>query len=103
MTSQQFRKLALSFDGVIESAHQGHPDFRYGGKVIASLGAPDDSWAMVKLTPDQQAAMLQIAPDAFRPCSGAWGRAGCTNLKLSAAKVALAKSALKLAVENQHG
>ena len=32
MTPNQFRKLALGFDGAVESSHMNHPDFRVGGK-----------------------------------------------------------------------
>jgi len=36
MTPAQFRKMALRFPGVVESAHMNHPDFRVGGKIFAS-------------------------------------------------------------------
>src|SRR6266704_1006603 len=50
MTSNDFRRLALSFPETSERAHMGHPDFRVGGKIFAALGYPDDDWAMGKLT-----------------------------------------------------
>jgi hypothetical protein len=31
MTADDFRRLALSMHGAIESAHMGHPDFRRVG------------------------------------------------------------------------
>jgi|SRR6266480_3703823 len=34
-----------------------HPDFRVTGKIFASLGVPNKSWGMVKLTPEQQRAL----------------------------------------------
>jgi len=51
MTANDFRKLALGLADVIESAHMDHPDFRVGGKIFATLGYPDASWAMVSLRP----------------------------------------------------
>lgn len=51
MTADQFRRTALSFAGAVEQSHQGHPDFRAGRKIFATLGYPDDSWGMVKLSP----------------------------------------------------
>jgi hypothetical protein len=51
MTTNDFRKLALSFQEAIESACMSHPDFRVRGKIFATLGYPDDDWAVVKLTP----------------------------------------------------
>jgi hypothetical protein len=77
MTAADFRKLALSLPEAEESAHMDHPDFRVGGKIFATLG-PDEAWGMLKLTPDQQALLLQKSPGVFRPASGAWGRRGAT-------------------------
>ena len=57
MTADKFRSLALSLPEVCESAHLGHPDFRVGGKIFATLG-PDEVWGMVKLNPDEQASFI---------------------------------------------
>lgn len=76
MTADQFRSLALGISGAFESAHMGHPDFRLGGNVFASLGYPDDDHGMVKLTPEQQRAFLQQAPGVFDPCAGGLGACG---------------------------
>jgi YjbR len=100
MTPIQFRKIALSLPGTAESEHMGHPDFRVGGKIFASLGAPNEAWGMVKLTPDQQTSFVEANAESFQPCSGAWGRQGCTNIKLAAANTPIVRSALTLAVEN---
>ncbi len=35
-----------------------HPDFRVGGKIVATLGAPSKGRAMVKLPPAEQARSL---------------------------------------------
>jgi hypothetical protein len=100
MTPNQFRKIALSLPESIESEHMAHPDFRVGGKIFASLGAPDADWGMVKLTPEQQQAFCKLEPHCFQPCNGAWGRQGCTSVRLRAATTAVVRSALKLAQEN---
>ncbi len=100
MTPNEFRKIALSLPGATEKEHAGHPDFRAGGKVFASLGAPDDSWGMVKLTTEQQNAIMQAAPEAFQPCRGSWGNRGYTNVKLAIANKALVKHACELALDN---
>ena len=70
MTADQFRKLALGLPEASEAAHMGHPDFRVGGKIFATLG-PDEDWGMVKLTPDRQAEVMRAEPDVYRPASGA--------------------------------
>jgi YjbR protein len=100
MTPAAFRKLALTLDGASESAHGGHPDFRAGGKVFATMGYPDNSWAMVKLTPDQQEMLCAAEPAMFQPVKGGWGLRGATNLKLAAADQRTAKSALAMALRN---
>ncbi|HEY6980893.1 MmcQ/YjbR family DNA-binding protein [Reyranella sp.] len=100
MTPAAFRRLALSLQGASEGAHGGHADFRAAGKVFATLGYPDNEWAMVKLTPDQQRMLCEVEPAVFRPVNGAWGRQGSTNLKLSTADTATARSALAMARRN---
>jgi len=100
MTPDQFRKLALSYPEVIESSHMGHPDFRANGRIIASLGAPDDGHGMVKLSADQQLMVCQSQPKVFEPAKGGWGRMGYTSVKLKAAKAAPVREALILAVQS---
>jgi hypothetical protein len=77
-----------------------HPDFRVAEKIFASLGAPDESWGMVKLTPEQQRAFIKKAPEVFKPCSGAWGRQGTTNVYLAAARMPIVRAALDSAAKN---
>jgi hypothetical protein len=100
MTENEFRKLALAFPGAVESAHMNHPDFRLGGKIFATLGAPADGWGMVKLTPAAQRTFVGKAPEVFRPCNGAWGLQGCTYVHLAPATKALVEAALVAAREN---
>jgi len=100
MTSDEFRRLALDVPDAVEQVHMNHPDFRVGGKVFASLGYPDEDWAMVKLTPEQQQTFLENAPAVFRPCSGDWGRKGCTNVHLASAKPTQLRPVLDAAAKN---
>lgn len=100
MTINEFRKIALEIQTAVERSHMNHPDFRVGGKIFASLGAPDENWGMVKLTPEQQRAFIEKAPEVFKPCSGAWGRQGATNVYLAAAKPRIMRSALDAAAKN---
>ena len=67
MTTATFSRNALGLDGSSEGAHGGHPDFRAGGKVFASLGYPDASWGMVKLAPEQQHVVVAAEPAMFVP------------------------------------
>ena len=77
-----------------------HPDFRISGRIFASLGYPDQDWAMVKLTPEQQRKCIKDAPAVFKLCSGAWGRQGYTNVYLPAAKATIVRAALDAAAKN---
>ena len=77
----------------------GHPDFRVGGKIFATLG-PDKSWAMVKLTSDEQALFMRATSAAFAPASGAWGRKGATIVTLAAADEPTVRQALTAAWRN---
>ncbi len=100
MTPDDFRKIALSFPAAVESAHMGHPDFRVRGKIFATLGYPNDNWAVVKLTAAEQKDFVRSAPDVFRPVKGAWGRQGATNVRLMPAKIEKVREALAVAWRN---
>ena len=93
MTAAEFRRVALSLPETEERAHMGHPDFRVKGKVFASLG-PEEDWGMVKLTPEHQANLIRDEPNVFSPASGAWGRWGCTIIRLKPAKKQIVRQAL---------
>jgi hypothetical protein len=55
---------------------------------------------MVKLTPDEQASFMRAEPDVFHPASGAWGRKGCTIVRLRQANVLTLRPALIAAWRN---
>jgi hypothetical protein len=101
MTADGFRRLALSFPETSESAHMGHPDFRVAGKIFATLSHPDDAWAMVKLTPEQQDELVRTEPAAFSPVKGGWGRQGATQVRLKAARKPIVAVALSAAWRNR--
>lgn len=100
MTPDQFRRLALSFPDSEERAHHHHPDFRVKGKIFATLGYPDETRAMVKLTPEQQHEFVHDGPDVFFPVNGAWGRQGATSVRLPKAPKAVMQLALEAAWQN---
>jgi len=100
MSSNRFRRIALSLPGVTEGSHQGHADFRAGKRIFATLGYPDQDWGMVKLAPEQQAVLVEAEPDIFRPVPGGWGKTGCTNVRLASADEKTLKSAISLAWTN---
>src|SRR5580698_3551110 len=100
MTANDFRKIALSLPETEERQHMDHPDFRVAGKIFATLGYPDKSGAMVKLSPEDQHNFSKDYPDAFVPVKGAWGRRGATSVHLKAAKQETLRKALQAAWRN---
>lgn len=96
-SAADFRRLVLSFPGAEEGSHMGHADFRIGGKIFATLGAPDAAWGMAVLMPEQQADFMHLAPEAFEPAAGAWGRGGSTLVRLEAVPEDLLEAALAAA------
>ena len=58
---------------------------------------------MVKLAPEEQAVFLREHPRTFEPSAGAWGRQGCTNVKLATADKRAVRSAARLAWEGGDG
>ena len=99
LTEDDFRRIVLGMTGVIESAHMGHPDFRVNGRIFATLHA-DREWGMVKLTPEQQGPFVRDFPGVFVPESGAWGRQGCTAVRLARVDEETLGEALTLAWRN---
>ena len=98
MTADDFRDIVLALDGAAEGAHMGHPDFRANGRIFASLHT-QDRFGMVKLSPEEQAVLLRDHPKTFEPSPGAWGRQGCTNVKLATAEARAVRGAARLAWE----
>jgi hypothetical protein len=96
MTADDFRELALAHQGAEERAHMGHPDFRANGRIFATLLA-DDQTGMVAVAPEEQAELMYEHPAVFTPAAGAWGRQGCTLVRLSEATPRVVKPALLLA------
>lgn len=81
MLPEDVRILALMLPGTVAGAHSGNPDFRVGGRVLATLWV-EEARVVLRLAPDDQAALCAAEPDLFTPLDGAWGRRGWTNLDL---------------------
>jgi hypothetical protein len=97
VTSDAFRKLALSLPDAEERAHLKHPDFRVNKRIFATLGYPKPGWAMVALRPEDQQIFLKLQPEAFVAVKGKWGERGATNVILKSASVRLVREALEAA------
>src|SRR5262249_26020811 len=103
MTPTDFRRIALSLEGVEEYSHAGSPAFRVGGRKFASLASQAEGYGNLMLTLEDQAAFVDEAPKIFLPIRGGWGRMGHTHVRLAAASedvlVGALRTAWKLRVE----
>lgn len=103
MTAADFRRIALSLEGVEEYEHGGSPAFRIDGRKFASLASQAEGYGNLMLTLEQQAAFVEDAPDIFLPIPGGWGRMGHTHIRLAAASkdvlIGALQTAWKLRVE----
>jgi hypothetical protein len=104
MNAADFRRIALSLEGVEEYSHSGLPAFRVGGRKFASLASQADGYGNLMLSLEQQAAFVEEAPEIFLPIPGGWGRMGHTHIRLAAADKDVLTGALhtawKLRVDN---
>ena len=103
MTAADFRRIALSLEGVEEYEHGGSPAFRIDGRKFASLASQAEGYGNLMLTLEQQAAFVEDAPEIFLPIPGGWGRMGHTHIRLAAASkdvlIGALQTAWKLRVE----
>ena len=97
MKAEDFRRVALSLPEASESAHVGHPDFRVGGKIFATLGYPNDEFGVAMLSPEQQEEFVRKNPDSFAPAKGAWGKRGSTVIQLETVDADTMRSAIATA------
>ena len=97
MKASEFRRIALRQPQASESAHMGHPDFRVGGKIFATLGYPREDYGVVMLPPEEQATFVAAHPSIFSPVKGAWGRRGCTRVRLEIVDTATLEKAIAAA------
>jgi hypothetical protein len=97
MDAEDFRRMALSLPSAEEGSHMGAADFRVGGRIFATLASQDQGYGNLMLTPEQQAAFVDEAPDIFVPIAGGWGRMGMTHIRLAAATEEVLAGALRTA------
>ena len=97
MNANDFRRVALSFEGAEESSHRGQPDFRVAGRIFATLASAHQGYGNIKLTFEQQQAFAEELPEVFLPVPGGWGRMGMTHVVLAKANEDLLYGALQAA------
>jgi len=97
MSTDDFRRIALSLEGAEESSHMGAPDFRVGGRIFATLASESHGYGNLMLTPELQAEFIADAPEVFLPVAGGWGRNGATHIRLAVANEEMLAGALRSA------
>ncbi len=97
MTTDDFRRIALSLEGAEERSHMGSPDFRVGGRIFATLASQQHGYGNLMLTPEQQTDFVAEAPDVFLPVAGGWGKMGVTHIRLDKATEDVLAGALQTA------
>src|SRR5437868_4172 len=97
MNAADFRRIALSLEGVEEGSHAGLPDFRVGGRRFASLASQAEGYGNLSLTPEQQATFVEEQPEIFVPIAGGFGRMGHTHILLATANEDVMAGALRVA------
>jgi hypothetical protein len=97
MKPATFRKIALSLPEATEGSHFSNADFRIAGKIFATLALEHQGYGVLLLTPDQQAGMIQDAPEIFSPVPGGWGEKGATRVSLAKVPADILEAALRVA------
>ncbi|MGH9746950.1 MAG: MmcQ/YjbR family DNA-binding protein [Candidatus Acidiferrales bacterium] len=97
MTPKTFRRIALSLPEATEGSHFSNADFRIAGKIFATLALEHQGYGVLLLTPDQQAGMVQDAPEIFSPVPGGWGEKGATRVRLAKVPADIAEASLRTA------
>src|SRR5271157_3465595 len=99
MKAADFRRIALSLEGVVEGSHMGAADFRVGGRIFATLACEDQGYGNLMLTPELQEEFVRELPKVFLPIPGGWGRMGMTHIRLAQANEDVLTGALRTAWE----
>ena len=75
-TANDLRRLALALEGTTEAPHFDRAAFKVA-RIYVTLAA-DERTANFKFTPDEQEFKCMLAPEAFAPVPGGWGRSVVT-------------------------
>jgi hypothetical protein len=94
-TRKDLRRIALSLEGTTEAPHFDRAAFKVA-RIYVTLAA-DGRTANLKLAPDEQEFKCLLAPKAFAPVPGGWGKQGWTTATLSELSAAELRDVLEIA------
>jgi hypothetical protein len=92
------RRLALALEGTTAAPHFDRAAFKVA-RIYATLAA-DGRSANLKLSPEEQEFKCLLAPAAFAPVPGGWGKQGWTTAMLSELNAAELGNVLETAWRN---
>lgn len=98
VTSDEFRKMAISLPGTEEKPHFHLQSFRVNNKIFATLWEKEKR-AMLKLSLVSQSVFCTYDKNVFYPVPGAWGKKGATFVDLNKVRKDMFKDALKRAYD----
>lgn len=94
-TAKDLRRIALALEGTTEAPHFDRTAFRVA-RTYATLAA-DGRTVNLKLAPGDQEFKCLLAPAAFQPVPGGWGKQGWTTAILAELSLPELKDALEIA------
>jgi hypothetical protein len=94
-TAKDLRRIALALAGTTEAPHFDRTAFKVA-RNYATL-APDGRTVNLKFAPGDQEFKCLLAPAAFQPVPGGWGKMGWTTAILAELSVPELKHALEVA------
>jgi hypothetical protein len=89
------RRIAFLLEGTSEAPHFDRAAFKVK-RTYVTLAA-DGRTANFKFTPDEQEFKCMLAPRAFQPVAGGWGKQGWTTATLSELSIEELRQALEQA------
>ena len=96
MMPARVRKLALGLENAREAPHMERVAFRTPRRIFATM-AGDGADVNFMFDADLQAHYCAMAPEAFAPVPGGWGKMGATRCDLTSVDEATFRSALAAA------
>ena len=94
-TAKDLRRIALALGGTTEAPHFDRTAFK-AARIYATLPA-DGRTANLKFAAADQEFKCLLAPAAFSPVAGGWGKMGWTTATLAELSLPELKDALELA------
>jgi predicted DNA-binding protein (MmcQ/YjbR family) len=99
ITTQAFRKLAMSFPEALEQPHFHRTSFRVKKKIFATLDEREKR-VVVKFSPVEQSVFIDAGKGTIYPVPGGWGRSGFTYVDLATVKKSMLADAVTASYRN---